>query len=28
LGKPNRRSHARSVLGLTLSNVAASLVFK
>ena len=27
-GKPNRRSHARSVLGLTFSNAAASLVFR
>ena len=28
LGKPNRRSQARNVLGLTFSNAAASLVFR
>ena len=28
LGNPNLRSHARNVLGLTFSNVAASLVFR
>jgi hypothetical protein len=27
-GKPNRRSHARNVFGLTFNNAAASLVFR